>query len=161
MVTLRLRAVVMLPDVGVTVTVGVTAGAVTVTEAVPEALLYAAELALSGVYLAISVSEPAASDPAGTVMVAEPELSVVVDEVKLPLERTIEPVGVPSDPETATVTESACAGVMLPDAGMTDTVGVVGFALVPPLPGFQGRMRRLKEQMRNREERGMALLIDS
>jgi hypothetical protein len=134
MVTLRLCAVVMLPDVGVTVTVGVTAGAVTVTEAVPEALLYAAELALSGVYLAVSVSEPAASDPAGTVMVAEPELSVVVDEVKLPLERTIEPVGVPSDPETATVTESACAVVMLPDAGVTDTVGVVGFGLVPPPP---------------------------
>jgi hypothetical protein len=39
MVTLRLCAVVMLPDVGVTVTVGVTAGAVTVTEPVPEALL--------------------------------------------------------------------------------------------------------------------------
>ena len=138
MVTLRLCAVVMLPDVGVTVTVGVTAGAVTVTEAVPEALLYAAELAPSGVYLAISVLEPAASDPAGTIMVAEPELSVVVDEVKLPLERTIEPVGVPSDPETATVTESACAVVMLPDAGMTDTVGVVGFALVPPPPWLPG-----------------------
>jgi hypothetical protein len=39
MVTLRLCAVVMLLDAGVTVTVGVTAGAVTVTEAVPEALL--------------------------------------------------------------------------------------------------------------------------
>jgi hypothetical protein len=132
MATLRLCAVVMLPDAGVTVTVGVTASAVTVTEAVPEALLYAAEPALSGVYLAVSVAEPAASDPAGTVMVAEPELSVVVDEVKLPLERTIEPVGVPSDPETATVTESAWAVVMLPDAGVTVTVGVVGFGLVPP-----------------------------
>jgi hypothetical protein len=71
-------------------------------------------------------------------MAAEPELSVVVDEVKLPLERTIEPVGVPSDPETSTVTESACAVVMLPDAGMTDTAGVVGFALVPRPPWFPG-----------------------
>jgi hypothetical protein len=33
------------------------------------------------VYLAVSVSEPAASDPAGIVMVAEPELSVVEDDV--------------------------------------------------------------------------------
>ena len=54
---------------------------VTVTEPVPEALLYAAELALSGVYWAVSVSEPMASDPAGIVMDAEPELSVVADEV--------------------------------------------------------------------------------
>ena len=64
-----------------TVTVGVTGDCVTVTEAVPLALKYAAELALSGVYLAVSVSEPAASDPAGIVIVAEPELSEVADEV--------------------------------------------------------------------------------
>ena len=69
-------AVVMLLDAGVTVTVGVVVGAVTVTEA----LMYVDELAESGVYLAVSVSEPAASDPAGTVMVAEPELSVVEAE---------------------------------------------------------------------------------
>jgi hypothetical protein len=73
-------AVVMLLDAGVTVTVGVVVGAVTVTEAVPEALMYVDELAESGVYLAVSVSEPAASDPAVTVMVAEPELSVVEAE---------------------------------------------------------------------------------
>ena len=42
--------------------------------------MYVDELAESGVYLAVSVSEPAASDPAGTVMVAEPELSVVEAE---------------------------------------------------------------------------------
>jgi hypothetical protein len=81
MVTPRLCAVVMLLDAGVTVTVGVVAGAVTVTEAVPEALLYREELALSGVYLVVSVSEPVASDPAGIVMVAEPELSVAAEEV--------------------------------------------------------------------------------
>jgi hypothetical protein len=39
MVTARLCAVVMLPEAGVTVTVGVVTGDVTVTEAVPEALL--------------------------------------------------------------------------------------------------------------------------
>jgi hypothetical protein len=55
--------------------------AVTVTDAVPDALLYVDELAESGVYLAVSVSEPAASDPAGIVIVAAPELSVVVAEV--------------------------------------------------------------------------------
>jgi hypothetical protein len=33
------------------------------------------------VYLAVNVLEPAASDPAAIVMVAEPELSVVADEV--------------------------------------------------------------------------------
>jgi len=71
----------MLPDAGVTVTVGVVAAAVTVTEAVPEALVYAAKLALSGVYLAVSVSEPAASEPAGIVMLAEPALKVVEGEV--------------------------------------------------------------------------------
>jgi hypothetical protein len=70
----------MLLDAGVTVTVGVVVGAVTVTEAVPEALMYVDELAESGVYLAVSMSEPAASDPAGTEMVAEPELSVVEAE---------------------------------------------------------------------------------
>jgi hypothetical protein len=64
----------------VTVTVGAVAGCVTVTEAVPLPLKYAAKLALSGVYLAVKVSEPAASDPAGIVIVAEPELSVVADE---------------------------------------------------------------------------------
>jgi hypothetical protein len=71
----------MLLDAGVTATVGVVAGAVTVAEAVPEALLYAAELALSGVYFAVNVSEPIPSDPAAIVIVAEPELSVVADEV--------------------------------------------------------------------------------
>jgi hypothetical protein len=55
--------------------------AVTETEAVPEALLYIEELALFGVYFAVSVSEPVASEPAGIVIVAEPELSVVVEDV--------------------------------------------------------------------------------
>ena len=74
-------AVVMLLDAGMTVTVGVVVGAVTVTDAVPEALLYVDELVESGVYLAVRVSEPAASDPAEIIMVAEPELSVVEEDV--------------------------------------------------------------------------------
>ena len=46
-----------------------------------------------------------------------------------------EPVGVPLAPETAMVTESDCATVMLAAAGVTVTVGVVGWLrveLVPP-----------------------------
>jgi hypothetical protein len=45
------------------------------------ALKYAELLAAFGVYLAVSVSEPVASDPAGMTMIAEPELSVAADEV--------------------------------------------------------------------------------
>jgi hypothetical protein len=36
---------------------------------------------LSGEYFALRVSEPAGSDPAGIAIIAEPELSVVADEV--------------------------------------------------------------------------------
>ena len=71
----------ILLEAGVTVTVGAITGTVTATEAVPDALLYDEELALSGVYLAVSVSEPAASDPAGIVIAAEPAPSMVADEV--------------------------------------------------------------------------------
>ena len=71
----------MLLEAGVTVTVGVVVGCVTITDAVPDALLYEEELALSGVYLAVSMSDPAEREPAGIVMVAEPELSVADDEV--------------------------------------------------------------------------------
>jgi hypothetical protein len=118
----------MLLEAGVTVTAGVVVvDAVTVTEAVPEALLYVAESALSGVYLAVNVSEPVASDPAGIAMDAEPELSAVAVEVYVPLERTTEPVGVAPVPATATVTLRLCAVVMLLEAGVTVTVGVMGF----------------------------------
>ena len=41
------------------------------------------------------------------------------------MERTTEPVGVAPAPETAMVTESDCVVVMLLDAGVTVTVGVV------------------------------------
>jgi hypothetical protein len=47
----------------------------------------------------------------------------------------MEPVGMPLGPETAMVTESDCALVMLEAAGVTVTMGVVGFVeveLEPP-----------------------------
>jgi hypothetical protein len=66
----------------VTVTVGVATAAVTVTaDDVPLALLNVAVLAASGVYFALSVSDPTASDPAAIVIVAEPAVSVVAADV--------------------------------------------------------------------------------
>jgi hypothetical protein len=69
-------------------------------------------------------------------MVADPELSVVADEAKLPLERITEPVGVPPLPETAMVTESGCVLVMLEALGVTVTVGVMSadVTVTEPLP---------------------------
>jgi hypothetical protein len=71
------------PTAGVTVTVGVNNGTVTATAdvAVPEALLYFDELLESGVYAALKLSEPTASDPAATVIVVEPATSVVEADV--------------------------------------------------------------------------------
>lgn len=80
-VTPRLCPVLMLLAAGVTVTVGFVAGSVTEIAAVPEALVYVDELAESGVYAAVSVSAPAASDPAAIVIVADPEVSVVDEDV--------------------------------------------------------------------------------
>jgi hypothetical protein len=81
--------------------------------------------------LAISVSSPIASDPAGTVMGALPLTSAVVADVYPVLESVTEPVGVglPLPPLTATVTINACAVVMLGAPGVTVTVGVL--AAVP------------------------------
>ncbi len=73
-------AVVMEPDAGVTVTIGVAVDEVTVTLPIPDALLYETTLALSGVYLAVRVSEPVASEPAAIVTVADPALSVAAEE---------------------------------------------------------------------------------
>ena len=80
MPTERLCVVAMLLDAGVTPTVGVARACVTVMDAVPDALLYVAEPAVSGVYFALSVSEPAAIDPAGIEMAAAPETSAVAAE---------------------------------------------------------------------------------
>jgi hypothetical protein len=81
-VTARLCAVVMLDAAGVTVTVGIVfVGVFTVTAAAPDALLYVVELAVSGVYVAVSASVPVASEPAGIVIVTVPLLSAVAAEV--------------------------------------------------------------------------------
>jgi hypothetical protein len=61
----------------VTVTVAALRACVTVTVAAPDAEPYVVELDESGVYLAVSVSDPAPSEFAGIVIVAEPELSGV------------------------------------------------------------------------------------
>jgi hypothetical protein len=126
-VTARLCAVVTLPTAGATITVGVNKGEVTVTAAVPDALLNVAVLAASGVYFAVRVSAPAVNDPEGMVIVAVPAASVVEGDVYPPLLRTTVPVGVPPAPVTVIVTARLCAVVMLFDAGETVTVGVVGF----------------------------------
>ena len=71
----------MLAAAGVTMTVGVSSAVITVTVEVPDALLYDAVLAESGVYFAVNVLAPVASDPAVMVIDADPKLSVVVAEV--------------------------------------------------------------------------------
>jgi hypothetical protein len=52
-----------------------------VTEAVFVPLLYVEELAESGVYVAVSVSLPGASEPAGTVITATPAFRAVTEDV--------------------------------------------------------------------------------
>jgi hypothetical protein len=92
------------------------------------------------VYTAVRVSEPTASEPAGMVMVAEPEVSAIALEANEPVEMETDPVGVPVEPETAIVTLRLCAVVMLVEAGVTTTAGVEGpageplLALLPPQP---------------------------
>ena len=74
--------VVIVFEAGVTVTVGVSKGTVTVTaDDVPEALLYVDVLFASGVYFAVKVSDPAASEPAAIVIDADPAASAVEADV--------------------------------------------------------------------------------
>ena len=70
----------MLSDPGVTATVGVVLVTVTLVD-VPLELLYVGALAVSGVKLAVSVSEPAARVPAGQLIVAAPEINVAAVEM--------------------------------------------------------------------------------
>jgi hypothetical protein len=79
-VTESVCAVVIDVGDGVTVTVGAT-GALTVTEPVPEDVLYDTELAESGVYVAVSESVPTGSVPLAMLIVAELLLSVVAADV--------------------------------------------------------------------------------
>lgn len=65
-----------------------------------------------------------ANEPAGMLIVVLPPLKLAAAEVKVPLLRTTEPVGV-GVPLTATVTDKACVVVMLDADGATETEGVV------------------------------------
>jgi uncharacterized membrane protein len=73
---------VIVEDAVVMVTVdGLFTAAVTITDVEPVAPLYVDELELFGVKVAVSVSVPVASAPAGIANVAEPPLRVVEAEV--------------------------------------------------------------------------------
>ena len=67
-------------------------------------------------------------------MEAEPAERAVAAEVYAPLERTTEPEGIIPEPVMVMVTARACAVVMEDEAGLTVTVGVVGFWPPPPPP---------------------------
>ena len=85
---------------------------------------------MSGVYAAVSVSVPAASDPAGTLIAALPPLKATLpDEYPPPLNNTV-PVatGLPLPPLIVTVAVSTCAVVITEGDGVTVTPGVIGVA---------------------------------
>ena len=67
---------------------------------------------------------PVASAPAGIEIVTEPLDSVTDPDVYVPLVNMTVPVGV-GVPLTVTITDSACAVVMLAGDGETVTAGVV------------------------------------
>ena len=73
----------------------------------------------------MSVSVPVVSNPAEMLIVALPPLRFVVAEVYPPPVKVTEPVGagLPPPALTETVTDSACAVVMLDEEGATVTVG--------------------------------------
>lgn len=77
-------------------------------------------------YVAVKLSEPAANEPAGIVIVADPATSAAGDDVYPPPEIVTAPVAVdaPLPPVTAIVTLNPCAVVMLEDEGVTITAGV-------------------------------------
>ncbi len=79
-VTMRFSAYGSEVSSGVTVTVADLGACVTVTLAVPDAESYVEELDVSGVYRAVSVTDPAAREFAGMVTVADPALSVVAED---------------------------------------------------------------------------------
>jgi hypothetical protein len=77
------------------------------------------------VYVAVKLSEPAASEPAGILIVADVATSDAGDDVYPPPVIVTVPVtvGAPPPPLTATVTVSPCSVVMLEDEGVTVTAG--------------------------------------
>ena len=80
----------------------------------------------SGAYVAVSVSEPTARDPARIVIVAEPAVRGVADELYPPPVSVTVPVaaGLPVPVFTATVTLNDWVTEMLEAAGVTETAGV-------------------------------------
>ena len=130
--TLNVCVVVMLVADGVTVMVGIVAGATaTVTVFDPDAELYVAEHDESGVKVTVRVAVPDASDPPGMLIVAAPLLSTIDEEVYTPLASITDPVSVwfPAPPLTVTATESDCAVVIVAEAGVTATAGVIFVAV--------------------------------
>jgi hypothetical protein len=113
--------VVTLATPGVSVTVGVIF--VTTIRFEPNAVAYTEELPLSGVYIALSVSVPGASDPAGTSMVTLPPASAAAPELYAPLVSVTEPVAVDFPPLTVTVTVNDCCGLIFWVAGVTVNTG--------------------------------------
>ncbi len=73
------------------------------------------------------MSEPAGNVPAAIWIVALPPLSAVTADVYVPLVSVTVPVGIasPALPLTATVTNKARVVVVLAEAGVAVTVGVV------------------------------------
>ena len=74
--------------------------------------------------MTVRLSLPAANEPPGMGMVAAPAARATAVEVKLPLVKTTEPVGIEVAPLTVTLTDMACAVVMVGVEGVTLTVGV-------------------------------------
>ena len=74
--------------------------------------------------MATTLSVPAASEPAGTPIVALPPDNGTGSEPYLPIISHIDPVGagLPLPPLTATVTINGCAVLMLDEEGVTVTV---------------------------------------
>ena len=77
MVTVNACTVVMLDSEGIGITDGEILAPAFVMGAKFEEVVYVDELAESGVYAAVSVSPPTASEPAGTIIVAAPPARVV------------------------------------------------------------------------------------
>jgi hypothetical protein len=116
--------VVTLASPDVTVTVGVIC--VTFTSVAPNAFANTEELPVSGVYIALNVSLPGASDPPGISIVTLPPTSVVAPELYAALVSITEPVAVDSipSPRTVTVTFNDCCGLILCVDGVTVTTGI-------------------------------------
>jgi hypothetical protein len=112
---------VRLATPGVTATAGLLG--VTATTFDPAALVYTDELPVSGVYIAVRVSLPGGSEPAGMSIVTLPPMSIATSERYTPDVSVTDPVTLPDNPFTVTVTFNGCSGLMLWAATFTVTAG--------------------------------------